>query len=112
MFSSLSLVFKVMALICVCLYVIIGVMIKTNALKIRQNLGAVIDQLLQNGEPILVEKGRQPVAVLIPIEEYKKRFVDVDADLQRRELVEKIRKAAIKLPPGKSSLDIVREIRS
>ena len=85
---------------------------KTNALKLRQNLGAIIDQLRQGGEPILVEKGRQPVAVLISLEDYEKRFVDVAADLKRRELVEKIRKADIKLPPGKSSLDIVREIRS
>ena len=84
---------------------------KTNALQLRQNLGAVIDQL-RDGEPILVEKGRVPVAVLIPIEDYKKRFVDVDADIRRRELVEKIRKAGVKLPPGKSSLDIVRELRS
>jgi hypothetical protein len=52
------------------------------------------------------------VAVLISIEDYKKRFVDVTADIQRRELVERICRANIKLPPGKSSLDIVREARS
>jgi PHD/YefM family antitoxin component YafN of YafNO toxin-antitoxin module len=85
---------------------------KTNALALRQNLGSIIDQLCKHGEPILVEKGRQPVAVLISLEDYRKRFVDVAADIQRRELVEKIRKANIKLPPGKSSLEIVREIRS
>jgi prevent-host-death family protein len=85
---------------------------KTNALKLRQNLGAIIDRLRKSGEPILVEKGRQPVAVLISLEDYEKRFVDVAADLKRRELVEKIRKAGIKLPRGKSSLDIVRELRS
>jgi PHD/YefM family antitoxin component YafN of YafNO toxin-antitoxin module len=85
---------------------------KTNALALRQSLGSIIDQLCKHGEPILVEKGRKPVAVLISLEDYKKRFVDVAADIQRRELVEKIRKANIKLPPGKSSLEIVREIRS
>jgi PHD/YefM family antitoxin component YafN of YafNO toxin-antitoxin module len=85
---------------------------KTNALALRQNLGSIIDQLLQQGEPILVEKGRHPVAVLISLEDYRKRFVDVAADIQRRELVEKICKANIKLPPGKSSIEIVREIRS
>jgi PHD/YefM family antitoxin component YafN of YafNO toxin-antitoxin module len=89
-----------------------GIMKKTNALALRQSLGSIIDQLRKHGEPILVEKGRQPVAVLISLEDYKKRFVDVVADIQRRELVDKIRKANIKLPPGKSSLEIVREIRS
>ncbi len=87
-------------------------MIKTNALALRQNLGSVIDQLQKNGEPILVEKGRQPVAVLISLEDYKKRFVDVIADIERRELVNRIRAANIKLPAKKSSLEIVREIRS
>ena len=85
---------------------------KTNALALRQNLGSVIDQLQKNGEPILVEKGRQPVAVLISIEDYKKRFVDVIADIERRELVNRIRAANINLPAKKSSLEIVREIRS
>jgi prevent-host-death family protein len=85
---------------------------KTNALALRQSLGSIIDQLRKDGEPILVEKGRQPVAVLISLEDYRKRFVDVAADIQRRELVEKIQKANIKLPPGKSSIEIVREIRS
>jgi prevent-host-death family protein len=85
---------------------------KTNALQMRQNLGEILDQLRKHGEPILVEKGREPVAVLISIEEYKKRFVDIGADIMRRELVNKIRSANIKLPQGKSSLDIIRELRS
>jgi prevent-host-death family protein len=85
---------------------------KTNALQMRQSLGAILDQLQNHGEPILVEKGREPVAVLISIEDYKKRFVDVEADSMRRELVNKIRSANIKLPSGKSSLDIIRELRS
>jgi PHD/YefM family antitoxin component YafN of YafNO toxin-antitoxin module len=85
---------------------------KTNALALRQSLGSIINQLRKHGEPILVEKGRQPVAVLISLEDYKKRFVDIAADIQRRELVRKIRMANIKLPPHKSSLEIVREIRS
>jgi prevent-host-death family protein len=84
----------------------------TNALKLRQSLGAIIDQLCKHGEPILIEKSRRPVAVLISIEDYKKRFVDVAADIQRRELVKKIRGTNIKLPHGKSSLAIVRELRS
>jgi prevent-host-death family protein len=87
-------------------------MIKTNALALRQNLGSIIDRLQKNGEPILVEKGRQPVAVLISLADYKKRFVDVIADIERRELVKKIQAANIKLPAKKSSLEIVREIRS
>ena len=85
---------------------------KVTALGLRQNLGAVIKRLKKNGEPILLEKGRQPVAVIITLEDYQKRFVDVQADQHRRLLVERIRQAQISLPKGTRSLDLVRDIRS
>jgi len=85
---------------------------KTNALKLRQSFGAVLKKLKATGKPILVEKDRAPAAVLITIEDYNKRFVDVDADISRDELVRKIAAAKLKLPKGLSSLDMVRSIRS
>ena len=85
---------------------------KTNAVKLRQNMGAIVQQLQASGEPILLEKDRKPVAVLISIDDYKKRFVDVDADILRREMIMEIKKARIKLPPETSSLDLIRELRS
>ena len=88
------------------------VMQKVNALQLRQSLGKILAKMQETGEPILLEKGRRPVAVLISIEEYQKRFVDFEADQRRRELVEKIRSADLPLPEGKSSLDLIREIRS
>lgn len=85
---------------------------KVNALQLRQSLGKTLARMQKTGEPILVEKGRRPVAVLISLEEYQKRFVDFEADQRRRELVKKIRSANLPLPDGKSSLDLIREIRS
>lgn len=90
----------------------ISVMHKINALQLRQSLGKVLARLQETGEPILLEKGRQPVAVLISLEEYQKRFVDFEADQRRRQLVEKIRSAELTLPEGKSSMDLIREMRS
>ena len=84
---------------------------KTNALKMRQNLGKVLRGLQKGGRPVLVEKDRRPAAVLISLEDYNKRFVDVEADRLRNEIVEKIKGARIKLPPEKSSLDIIRNLR-
>lgn len=83
-----------------------------NALKLRQNLGRILDRLKRTGEPVLLERGGSPIGVIIPVDEYQKRFVDVEADAKRRELVERIRSAHIKLPKGKASLDLVRELRS
>lgn len=87
-------------------------MIKTNALKLRQSLGSLLKKLEKNGEPILIERNRHPAAVLISIEEYQKRFVDHDADQQREIMVAKIKSAKAKLPAGKTSLDLIREMRS
>lgn len=87
-------------------------MFKTNALKMRQNLGKVLRKLQATGKPVLIERNRKPAAVLISLDDYNKRFVDVEADLQRELLVQKIQGANIRLPQGKTSLDIIREIRA
>ena len=78
----------------------------------RQNLGAILKKLASNGRPILVEKSRKPVAALISLEDYQKRFVDYEADLQREEIVRKITQAKLKAPKGKTTSDLIRELRS
>ena len=89
-----------------------GVMHKVNALQMRQNMGAVIRELQKTGEPCLLEKGRVPVAVLISLADYKKRFVDIEADLARRQIIDEIKSAQIKLPKGISSLNLIQELRA
>jgi prevent-host-death family protein len=85
---------------------------KATALQLRQNLGSLIKKLKETGEPILLEKDRKPVGVIISLEDYKRRFVDIDADLRRREIIDEIKKAQIKLPKNMNSLDIITSIRS
>jgi PHD/YefM family antitoxin component YafN of YafNO toxin-antitoxin module len=58
-----------------------------------------------------LEKGRKPAAVLISLEDYKKRFVEKEADERRRELQEKIRRLAIKSNVKESSEELVRALR-
>ncbi len=84
---------------------------KVNALELRQSLGRVLQRLKKNGCPILLEKDRQPAAVIISLEDYRKRFVDVEADQLRREMVERIKRAGVRTPKGISTLDLVREVR-
>lgn len=85
---------------------------KVNALQLRQSLGKVIKIIMKRGEPILLEKDRKPVAVIISLEDYQKRFVDYAADQKREELVEKIKNTKISLPHGVTSLDLIRKLRS
>lgn len=84
------------------------------ALQQRCDRGPDIESCIaieKSGGPILLEKDRRPAAVIISLEEYQTRFVDVEADRRRAEMVERIERADLELPPGVSSLDLLREIR-
>lgn len=85
---------------------------KVNALEMRQSLGRVLRQLEKGSGPIFVEQRRRPVAVLISIDDYQKRFADRDADEKRREIVARIRASKFKAPAGKTTLDLLRDLRS
>jgi len=57
-----------------------------NALRVRQSLGRILDDLDRDGEPVLVEKGRLPRAVLVPLQLFRERFVDKTVHEERRAL--------------------------
>jgi len=82
-----------------------------NALQLRQSLGRVLQRLAKTGRPILLEKDRKPAAVIISLEDYRTRFVDVEADRRRTEMVERIKAAALRPPKGHTTLDLLRELR-
>ena len=82
-----------------------------NALKLRQKLGSILRSLQASGKPILIERNSKPAAVLISLDDYQKRFVDREADEKRKEMVETILKTRLKLPAGKSTLDLLDEGR-
>ena len=84
-----------------------------NALKIRQNLGQVLDLLDAEG-PILIEKNRTPRAVLISIEDYKRKFEREELVRRRKEArkrIDAIRNSAEPWEGGKTSQEIIRELR-
>lgn len=84
---------------------------KVNALQLRQSLGKVLQRLQKTGGPILLEKDRKPAAVIISLEEFRKRFVDTEADRLRKEMVDRIKSAGLTTPKGVSTLDLLRELR-
>jgi len=81
------------------------------ALKIRNNLGEVLDLLNKTGEPILVSKGRKLRAVLITPEQFQKRFLDYQAEEQKKHLLETIDSLRADSLGRKSSVDVLRELR-
>jgi PHD/YefM family antitoxin component YafN of YafNO toxin-antitoxin module len=84
---------------------------KVNALELRQSLSKIIETLEKTGQPILLEKGRKPAAVLITLEDFQKRFFEIDADEKRKQIVEKIRNMARKSGIKESSEEIIRKFR-
>jgi len=82
-----------------------------NALKIRNNLGEVLDLLNNTGEPILVNKGRKLRAVLITPEQFKRRFLDYQAEECKRQLLETIKGLREDSLERKGSVEVLRELR-
>ena len=82
-----------------------------NAVQLRQSLGKVVARLQKDGEPILLQKGHRPVAVLISIEDFQERFHEKAAADQRDQVVERLRALRRSGADPTSGLAILREIR-
>jgi len=82
-----------------------------NALKIRNNLGEVLEMLARTSEPILISKGKEIKAVLITPEQFKKRFLDYQAEEQKKQLLEIIEGMKADSLETKDSVEVLRELR-
>jgi len=82
-----------------------------NALKIRNHLGEVLEDLKKNGEPILVSKNRKIQAVLITPEQFQTRFLDFQSEEKRQNLLKTIKSLKAKGRGSKDSVEVLRELR-
>jgi PHD/YefM family antitoxin component YafN of YafNO toxin-antitoxin module len=82
-----------------------------NALKIRNHLGEVLEELNRSGKPILVSKGRKIQAVLITPDQFKKRFLDYQAEEEKKRLLEIIKGSRTKRKGPLDSVEVLRELR-
>jgi PHD/YefM family antitoxin component YafN of YafNO toxin-antitoxin module len=69
-------------------------------------------QLNRDGEPIVVERCGRPAAALISLKDFQERFVDRTADDARRRIVARLDAIRFKTPKGKTTLDLLRALRS
>ena len=84
---------------------------QVNALKLRNNLGEILDRLRDKGEPILVSKGRKIRAVLVTPEQFEKRFLDWQAEEQRKRFLDNVMQLKKKKKGGPGSLTVLRQLR-
>ncbi len=84
---------------------------EVNALKVRNNLGEILDRLNDSGEPIYISKGRKIRAVLVTPEQFEKRFLDWRVKEEKKRLLDAV-KGMRKGKKGKlSSLSVLRQTR-
>jgi prevent-host-death family protein len=79
-----------------------------NALTIRNKFGEVLSYLEETHEPVLVTKGKKLKAALVPIDDFKTRFLDKQAEEEREKLLERIRGVR---KPGLENIDSVVALR-
>ena len=84
---------------------------EVNALKIRNNLGEILDRLSETGEPIFVSKGRKIRAVLVTPEQFEKRFLDRQVEEERKKFLEVVKGLRKGKKSKDSSLSILRQLR-
>lgn len=82
---------------------------KVTALEVRQSLGKILRKLEKMDEPIIVEKGRRPVAALISLKAFRRRFIDYQEKQKREALLNAFREAGA--APALDSLLVLRELR-
>lgn len=82
---------------------------KVTSFQIRKTFGKILKKLQSSDEPIIIEKGRIPVAVLISIKTFKERFVDYREEKNPEELLALFRSSGAR--PSADSLKTLRELR-
>ena len=84
---------------------------EVNALKIRNNLGEILDRLSTTGEPIFVNKGRKIRAVLVTPEQFEKRFLDRQVEEERRKFIKTVKGLRKGKKSQDDSLSVLRQLR-
>jgi PHD/YefM family antitoxin component YafN of YafNO toxin-antitoxin module len=84
---------------------------EVNALKLRNNLGEILDRLRDKGEPILVSKGRKLRAVLVTPEQFERRFLDWQAAEQRQRFLKNVAQLKKNTISRMDSLTVLRQLR-
>jgi len=84
---------------------------KVNALQLRQSLGAVAAALERTGEPILLERGRKPIGVIVSVKDFQERFVEKNATAARAAIVAEIDRIARKSDDPTPAVKLLRGLR-
>jgi PHD/YefM family antitoxin component YafN of YafNO toxin-antitoxin module len=84
---------------------------EVNALRLRNHLGEIIEELNATGEPVLISKARKIRAVLITPDQYERRFLDYQAEEKKKKILADITALKADRIGADDSVDVLRELR-
>lgn len=84
---------------------------EVNALKIRNNLGEILDRLNKKGEPILISKNRKIRAVLVTPEQFERRFLDWQSQDEKKRFQAAIKRLKKSRKGNITTLAVLRKLR-
>ena len=84
---------------------------EVNALKIRNNLGEILDRLDRKGDPNFISKGRKIRAVLVTPEQFERRFLDWQAKEEKIRFLDGVKRLRKGRKGNLSSLTVLRQLR-
>lgn len=84
---------------------------EVNALKIRNNLGEILDRLNKKGEPIFITKSRKIRAVLVTPEQFERRFLDWQSKEEKKRFLEVVKGLRKGKKENLSSITVLRQLR-
>lgn len=82
---------------------------KFNALQVRQEFGKILKKIQKSGEPAIVEKGREEVAVIMSLEAFRRRYVDFLEQEKKTKLLALFHQKRPK--PKFNTLRVLRKLR-
>lgn len=82
-----------------------------NALSVRNHLGEILDGLTSTSEPVLISKGKKIRAVLFTPEAFERRFLDLQAEEEKKRFFKKL--AGLRSPKRglEDSVEALRRLR-
>jgi antitoxin (DNA-binding transcriptional repressor) of toxin-antitoxin stability system len=84
---------------------------EVNALKVRNNLGEILDRLDKKGDPIFISKGRKIRAVLVTPEQFERRFLDWQVKEERMRFLQEVKRLRKGRKGRLNSLTVLRQLR-
>ena len=82
---------------------------KVSAMKVRDNLGQLLDEVYYRGDEVVIERAGKPMAVLVPVGRYEQHRQE---RAERFKILDRIKAKARKAPAKALDATIAEAVRA